>query len=176
MLYCAREWYIFAIRITATHDIVSGLIRKTYTVISNCKLGLNQQVHSTAYNNNKKSICVLPYMDYGKDNQYQNHILEKCGLLLSERPFSDNIDFDDTLNMYRIMTGLSQNIVITECDLMDESDKEIVIAVGFALEQNKDIYCIPASVNKKRQGTNMLIQHGANLVINADDIGVGESI
>ena len=155
----------------ATHDIVTGLIKKSYTVISDSSLGLNQQVHSTSYNASHRSICILPFMEHGKGNRFIQNSIEKCSLVLSERPFTTDFQKDSgEFDMNRIMIGLSNSLTITECDLMSESDRGIVSAVKYALEQKKDVYCVPASLKEQRQGTNHLIQNGAMLVTSADDM------
>ena len=44
-----------------------------------------------------------------------------------------------------------------------------MITVGYALEQGKDIFAVPCSIDGY-QGTNMLINQGAKLVVKGQDI------
>lgn len=157
--------------ISATHTIASGLIKKSYTLISNAELGLNQQVHSTAFNANHKSICILPYMSYKENDRYYLCNIDKAGLVVSERPFfREDLELFMQNESYRIMIGLSKGLIITECDLERDKDSDIFMAVKYTLEQNKDIYCVPASFKSNKQGTNILIQNGAILLRSVNDV------
>lgn len=44
-----------------------------------------------------------------------------------------------------------------------------MITVGYALDQGKDIYCIPSRIGDP-MGCNLLIQQGAKLVLTVSDI------
>lgn len=157
--------------ISATHTIALGLIKKSYTLISNVELGLNQQVHSTAFNTNHKSICILPYMSYKENDKYYQQNIDKVGVVISEKSFFiEDSELINQSELYRIMIGLSKGLVIIECDLKRNRDKGILMAVKYNLEQNKDIYCVPASFLSNKQGTNILIQNGAKLLISVNDI------
>ena len=65
----------------------------------------------------------------------------------------------------RIISGLSESILVTEAN----KHSGTMITVGHALEQGKDIYCIPGRINDAL-GCNHLIQQGAKLVMNINDI------
>ena len=46
-----------------------------------------------------------------------------------------------------------------------------LITVDFALEQGKDVYCVPGNINSVNSyGTNELIKNGANVLTNIEDI------
>ena len=65
----------------------------------------------------------------------------------------------------RIISGLSESILVTEANKRSGT----MITVGHALEQGKDIYCIPGRVGDAL-GCNHLIQQGAKLVMDINDI------
>ena len=65
----------------------------------------------------------------------------------------------------RIISGLSESILVTEANERSGT----MITVGHALEQGKDIYCIPSRISDSL-GCNRLIQQGAKLVMDVNDI------
>lgn len=158
--------------LSASCDIVTGIVKKSCAVVSSIETELNRGIHGVAYRANRRSICILPYMGYGNDNVFRKETLSGCGLILSESPFE--VSGDDLqeakYNLCRIMVGLSEDVVVIECDLKYTLDEEIIISLCCAVDQDKGVYCVPISVNKKNQGTNELIQNGAKLLIKASDI------
>ena len=65
----------------------------------------------------------------------------------------------------RIISGLSKSVLVTEA----RQKSGTMITVGYALEQGKDVYAVPSRIDDY-EGCNILIQQGAKLVLNANDI------
>ena len=65
----------------------------------------------------------------------------------------------------RLIAGLSESVVVTEA----EKRSGTMITVGYALDQGKEIFCIPSRIGDPR-GCNLLIQQGAKLVLTVNDI------
>ena len=89
----------------------------------------------------------------------------KNELILSEYPGSTPPRKDHFPKRNRIIAGLSQKLLVTEADLKSGT----MITVGFALEQGKDVFAVPGRVYDSK-GCNALIQQGAKLVMNVEDI------
>ncbi len=67
----------------------------------------------------------------------------------------------------RIISGLSQGILVTEAPKQSGA----LITANFALEQGRDVFGVPNSIYSPGSvGVNKLIQDGAHLVTNVQDI------
>ena len=67
----------------------------------------------------------------------------------------------------RLISGLSDAVFVVEARQKSGS----LITVSYALEQGKDIYAIPGRIYERlAEGTNQLIQDGAYLVKEPEDI------
>ena len=67
----------------------------------------------------------------------------------------------------RIISGLSDKIIIVEATKQSGS----LITARYGLEQGKDIYAVPGNITSKNSvGTNALIEEGAYIFNNIEDI------
>ena len=154
--------------IEVTKTIVSKLVLENYTIVSGMALGIDAMAHQSAMNVLGKTIAVL---GSGIDNCYPlknktiYEIMKVNQLVISEYPGNlvpKKINFP---RRNRIISGLSESILVTEANERSGT----MITVGHALEQGKDIYCIPSRINDS-SGCNRLIQQGAKLVMDISDI------
>ena len=154
--------------IEVTKTIVSKLVLENYTIVSGMALGIDAMAHQSAMNVLGKTIAVL---GSGIDNCYPlknkaiYEIMKVNQLVISEYPgnlIPKKINFP---RRNRIISGLSESILVTEANERSGT----MITVGHALEQGKDIYCIPNRINDS-SGCNRLIQQGAKLVMDISDI------
>ena len=65
----------------------------------------------------------------------------------------------------RIVAGLSQKLVVVEA----KRKSGTMISVGFALEQGKEIYCVPSRLDD-HDGCNYLISQGAHLLCDFNEL------
>ena len=153
----------------ATEKVVNELISKNYTVVSGLGLGVNAIAHDVSIKNNGKTIAILGSgIDncYPKENINLYNEIKSNHLLLSEYPFNRLATRQNLMFRSRLISGLSKTVVLTEVEI--KSPK--VVTAGYALEQSKDIYCVPTSIDNEKNGCNDLIKNGANVYEKIDDL------
>lgn len=131
-------------------------------------LGIDTVAHRSALRNNGKTIAVLGSgIDYcyPKSNEDIYQLMKQDHLILSEYPKGLVPLKENFPKRNRIIAGLSGAVLVTEA----KQRSGTMITVGHALEQGKDIFCIPSRITDYL-GCNYLIQQGAKLVNNVNDI------
>lgn len=154
-------------RITKT--ITSKLVKNDYTVLSGMSTGTDVIAHQTAINENGKSIAVSGCgidMIYPKSNQELYNLIKNNHLLISEYPFDTKPEKKRFIKSDRLISGLSDEVIVTECDKESSS----MIVTRFAIEQSKNVYCVPSNIDTNYQGCNELIKHGADIFISVEDL------
>lgn len=154
-----------------TKNITSKLVKNNYTVLSGMSIGTDMIAHQTAINENGKSIAVSGCgidMIYPKSNQELYNLIKNDHLLISEYPFDTKPEKKRFIKNNRLISGLSDGVIVTECD----KDSSSMIVTRFAIEQNKDVYCVPSNIDSDYQGCNRLIKHGANIFISVKDLDI----
>lgn len=104
---------------------------------------------------------------YPAENTALYHQIAKEGLILSESPFGSAPQSSFFPRRNRIISGLSQGILVVEAALKSGS----LITARFALEQGREVFSVPGSpFDPRARGTNQLLKQGAYLVEELDDI------
>lgn len=141
------------------------------TIVSGLALGIDACAHQGAIDGSGKTIAVLgtPLSNiYPKQNEnLAKQILEKGGAIISEFPFEKEIYPPDFLIRNRIISGLSDAVLVIEAP-----EKSGALATAkFALEQNREIFVIPGGITAQNyKGSNALIKAGATPVTSPEDI------
>lgn len=154
----------------ATDKIISELTLANLTVTSGLAFGIDTLAHEFALDNNIKTIAVVGTginIVYPSSNKNLYEKIAKYGLIISEfqlgtKPLRHNFPLRN-----RLISGLSKGVLVIEA----ASKSGSLITAKLALDQNKEVFAIPGSIfNTTSQGCNDLINQGAKLVKNADDI------
>ena len=141
-------------------NIVSGLAR-----------GIDAKAHIGTIRAKEKTIAVLGSgidVIYPEENKgIAKEILKYGGTIISEyimgtKPYKENFP-----KRNRIISGLSDGIIVVEAKEKSGS----LITVEYGLQQGKEIFAIPGNItNPNSIGTNKLIQEGAKIVTQIQDI------
>ena len=141
------------------------------TVISGLARGIDTAAHQGALAAKGRTIAVigsgLSKLYPPENAALAEKIRSGNGAVVSE--FSMEIEPDrQTFPMRnRIISGWSHGILVVEAGL----NSGALITVSQALEQGRSVYAVPGQINApSAQGSNRLIQQGAKLVMDANDL------
>ena len=155
---------------TATSNISSKL-SEYFCIVSGLALGIDSIAHESCVKEHNQTIAVLAHgIDsiHPKSNiTLATNILNKKGLLISEFPLFSSPQKFHFPQRNRIISGLSQGLLITEATIKSGS----MITANFAIEQNRDVFALPGNItNKNAEGPIHLIQQGAKCIYTVKDI------
>ncbi|MCF7796600.1 MAG: DNA-processing protein DprA [Lentisphaeria bacterium] len=153
-----------------TRELSQGLAEAGISVVSGFARGVDTTAHETALRYPASTIAVL---GCGVDRVYpaeNRRLFEEMvtnGLIISEFMVGTKPDAPNFPRRNRIISGLSQGIVVVEAGAKSGA----LITAYMALDQNREVFAVPGSIyNNQSMGTNRLIQQGAKLVTGIDDI------
>lgn len=141
------------------------------SIISGLALGIDAFAHRAALDLGNITVGVL---GCGLDKVYPSSnlslahdIIDNNGAIISEfAPGTVAMKQNFPLRN-RIIAGLSLGTLVIEAA---EQSGALITALC-ALEYNREVYAVPGNIDSEMSvGTNMLIQKGAKLILNADDI------
>jgi DNA processing protein len=155
-------------------DISKKMADEGYNVISGLARGIDKYSHLGALDSKVgKTIAVLgtgidDKSVYPLENKrIYERILEEGGTIISEYPIGTKPNSYNFPARNRIISGLSDKILIVEAGIKSGS----LITADFALEQGKDIWAVPGNIySKNSEGTNRLISEGANIFIDVEEL------
>lgn len=153
-----------------TQDLVGNLSKNGLTIISGLAFGVDAIAHEEALKSGRTVAvlgCGLKNIYPSSHKNLAQNILDKKGCIISEFP----IDMPPLRHNFpqrnRIIAGLSLGTLITQA----AEKSGALITASFSLEQNRDVFAVPGPINDQNfTGTNKLIQTGAKLVLEANDI------
>lgn len=149
----------------------ANIAKAGFTIISGMAKGIDVSAHMGALDVGGKTIAVLgngPNYIFPQENEETyKKILESGGAIISEYPDCTPPVSERFRQRNRIVSGLSLGVLVVEAEARSGTS----ITVRHAREQKKEVFCIPNSrENRKGIGTNMLIQNGATLVIEPNEV------
>ncbi|NLK20749.1 MAG: DNA-protecting protein DprA [Epulopiscium sp.] len=156
--------------IRVTRKLVYDLVSKGFGIISGLAQGIDTEAHKATIEADGILVSIVANgvdICYPAFNKKLMESIEKRGTIISEYPPGTKPMpwFFPARN--RIISGLSQGIIVIEA----EEKSGALITADLALEQGKEVYAVPGSIfNSTSKGTNKLIQQGAKLVMNVEDI------
>ena len=104
---------------------------------------------------------------YPARNRDLAHRIAASGLIVSEFPLGTAANAANFPRRNRIISGLSQGVVVIEAALRSGS----LITARLAGEQGRDVFALPGSIHSPlAKGCHQLIKQGAKLVDSVEDI------
>ena len=159
----------YGYRITA--ELCAELAKRGVAVVSGLALGIDARAHKATLDAGGRTIAALGNgldMVYPRENRrLAERIVEEGGALVSEFPLGTRPEASNFPRRNRIISGMTLGTLITEASETSGTRW----TVYHALEQNREIFCVPGSVySEASKLTNRLIREGAKLVCDVSDI------
>lgn len=151
-------------------EMVRDLAQCKVTIVSGLARGIDSIAHRSTLDVQGKTVAVLASgLDsiYPAENTKLARAIMEQGTLISEYPLGIRPKPEHFPMRNRIMSGLSLGVLVVEAG---QKSGALITAMQ-ALEQNREVFAIPGSIlSATSRGTNELIQQGAKLVCNFNDI------
>ncbi len=152
------------------HRLAAELASAGLTVVSGLARGIDTAALEGALAAGGTTVAVLacgPDITYPPENAGLMARIAETGAVVSERPPGAIARSRDFPRRNRIISGLSQGVVVVEAAPQSGS----LITARLALEQGREVMAAPGSpLDPRHRGTNQLLRDGATLVESAADV------
>lgn len=159
--------------IKAIQNIIPQIVKKSKNkigIISGLAKGIDQKAHQETVKAKGKTIGVIGTgldIYYPYQNKKIQQDISNNHLLLSEYPIGAKPLKFHFPERNRIISGISRGVLVAEAQKRSGS----LITAYHAIDENRDVFALPGSIFEDNFiGTNRLIQLGAILVQNHEDI------
>lgn len=151
-----------------TTDISQQLGENLWTVASGLARGIDACAHQATLESGTIAVIAGGIDNiYPSENEKLYHRIASEGVLIAESPFGTKPQANLFPKRNRIISGLSEGVLVIEAALKSGS----LITARYALEQGRDVYAVPGSpLDPRARGTNHLIREGAILTESYEDI------
>lgn len=146
------------------------LAQSGLTVVSGLALGIDTFAHEGALAANGRTVAVIGSglgKLYPPENAGLAEKIAASGAVVTEFPVDYPPDKQSFPLRNRIVAGWGKGLLVIEAPVKSGS----LITAAQALEEGRNLYAIPGQIDKPTSfGTNKLIQQGAKLVLDGNDI------
>jgi DNA processing protein len=146
------------------------LVSAGVVIVSGLARGIDAAAHCAALDGGGTTIAVLGTgidVVYPRSNLRLYRRIAEHGLILSEFPPGSPPRPEHFPIRNRLISGISDGTVIVEATRRSGS----LITARMAAEQNRDVFAVPGSIfSAGSEGTHRLVQYGAKLVHDANDV------
>lgn len=154
-----------------TRQFSEELVYQGLTIASGMAIGIDTVAHQTTLQENGKTIAVLAnglkHIFPPGNKELYHRIIKNDGLVITEYPPEERAKSKNFLERNRIVSGLALGILVIEAAYRSGTS----VTAKLAKQQGKRVFALPHEVdNKHGIGTNRLIQEGAKIVTNVEDI------
>jgi DNA processing protein len=156
--------------VNAASQLAREIAGAGIVIVSGGARGIDAAAHHAALEARGATIAVLGTgidVVYPKANRGLFRCIEERGLIVSEFPPGTPPKPENFPMRNRVISGLARGTVVVEATTRSGS----LITARMAVEQGRDVFAVPGPVfSAKSEGTHRLIQSGAKLVHDANDI------
>jgi len=167
----------------AVSQLATDLARSGITIVSGLARGIDAIAHRATLEAGGRTIAVLGNgldITYPPEHAPLAAQIVQHGALVSEHPLGIRPEAKNFPRRNRIMSGMTLGTLVIEAPIGSGA----VWTVRHALEQNREVFCVPGSIfSPNSLATNLLIQEGAKLVMDYKDVleelnlaGIGEQL
>lgn len=140
------------------------------TIVSGLAGGIDTAAHHGGLRGAGSTVAVIGTgadIVYPAKNRALAHKIAENGCIISEYPLGMPAIANNFPRRNRIISGLSQGVLVVEAALQSGS----LITARTAAEQGRDVFAIPGSIHSPlAKGCHQLIKQGAKLVETAQDV------
>lgn len=155
---------------SVAYHLAEKLSRYGLTIVSGMALGIDTAAHRGSLAGGGATIAVFGCgldVIYPRSNGDLYKELCHQGLLLTEYPFGTKPDGFRFPARNRIIAGLCQGVLVVEAARKSGS----LITAQIGLDLGREIFAVPGQVDSvKSEGAHWLLQEGAKLVQNVEDV------
>lgn len=149
---------------------VAPLVKENWIIVSGMARGIDSFAHQKTLELKGWTISVLGSgfnHIYPKENIKLFNKIKNHGLVISEYPPNIKAQRHHFPERNRIISGLTKGTIVIESG----EKSGTLITVDQALDQGREVYVVPGELLEKQTlGNNKLIQQGAKLILNTNDI------
>lgn len=156
--------------VNAARALAQRLVSAKLAIVSGLARGVDAASHEAALDGGGTTIAVLGTgidLVYPKSNAKLYDRIARNGVIVTEFPPASPPRREHFPIRNRIIAGLSLGTVIVEATSKSGS----LITARMAAEQNREVFAVPGSIFARgSEGTHRLIQYGAKLVHEVNDV------
>lgn len=150
--------------------IVREVAGRGVTIVSGLARGIDAVAHRAALDAGGRTLAVVASgvdVVYPPEHAALAREVADAGAIVSEYPIGTRPEAGNFPARNRIISGMTRLTLVVEAG----EKSGALITANFALEQGRDVLAVPGSILAAAcTGTNRLIQQGAKLVLDAQDI------
>lgn len=151
-----------------TMSLASELGQKGQVIISGMARGIDTVAHEASLGTGTIAVLAGGLDEiYPTENTHLYHQIVEKGCVVSEMPLGTKPTAHHFPRRNRIVSGVSKGVIVVEASMKSGS----LITARLAGEQGREVFAVPGFPGDPRaSGPNYLIQNGAKLIQNADDV------
>lgn len=145
-----------------------NLAERGWMVVSGLARGIDANAHQGALTNGTVAVLAGGVdVIYPPEHRDLYQKIQETGCIISEMPLTMHPSAMHFPRRNRLISGLSQGVVVLEAALKSGS----LITANFALDQGKELFAMPGSpADPCCRGTNDLLRRGAHVIESIQDI------